>query len=841
MKNFLSKGFSQVELLLGILIISVFFLATARVFYGIGRGITSTKIRTIANNLAQEKIENLKNVSYPRLRVTSLSDLTTYGYDNTYYPPEKNILVGEIPFERRTTIRKVEENSGSLTNLTPSASDTGLKKIEVVVLWNEGSQQAQLEISNLREDPNRKALDGKIQGQIKDQDSLLPINKAQVAIVDNLNWDALTDTNGNYEIRVASGTYQIFAAKTGYFTKNSGSLNVGATPVTCNLELKKMAVGHTTGYVFINEHLVISKVIAKTDDPVRPNEEAVELYNPTSNAITINNGNFKFKYVTSGNNIVDINVNYINTNIPAYGYFLLANTATITLDGLGAPISRPVDAKYSASYGPEPYNLIQENERGGLVITNNFDVAFDSVAWSKSGSGQSAPDKGEETTGVTAVGGLESGKLIFRRSSPTFWNYNKGAAYDSNNNSKDFFGPSPPAGGVWGVTYSPMGTTFTYAPISGTPAPGVIISSNDGLSATTTSYATTVSGFSVAYFDLPGVATGTWTVAAALNNHYQEVSNVVIAENQYTGIPNAGTTPPWPMNNFNYLVLSSAAVYGYVSGQVTAGGSGVSGITVSAGITSTTSGGNGRYYLGLTPESYYITANPGNANANYTQTTTTYPVVVNLGQITSGVNLVISQGGAISGNVKVGSDPIPDVTVRALDGAAQEKGTVVTDASGNYLIEGLSVNGNPYTVAPVLDANETPSPPSISLNVVQGITQPGNDFLISYAFGKISGTVKENSKLIYTGVLLVATTAAIASDPPNTDYSLRSGPVVYYNTDSQSDGTYQLNVRANSGGTTYNVYAWFTKPSGTNGTTTTRRSGTVTVNPGGTATLDFNW
>ncbi len=124
-----SRGFSQVEIIITILVISIVILGVITTFSTIGRGLITGKTRTIANNLAQEKIEILKNVSYSRLLVTSQTDLDTYGYDNTNTEYASETLnVGDANYTRRTTVWKAEESGTTISTMSPTATDQGIKK-----------------------------------------------------------------------------------------------------------------------------------------------------------------------------------------------------------------------------------------------------------------------------------------------------------------------------------------------------------------------------------------------------------------------------------------------------------------------------------------------------------------------------------------------------------------------------------------------------------------------------------------------------------------------------------------------------------------------------------------
>jgi hypothetical protein len=202
-------------------------------------------------------------------------------------------------------------------------------------------------------------------------------------------------------------------------------------------------------------------------------------------------------------------------------------------------------------------------------------------------------------------------------------------------------------------------TTYIAAPISGYPAYGAIITCDDGLSTNTTAYQINPYGNKLARFSLPDVTTGTWTVSAFYKHPskpikaYQEVSNVFLAtDGGVVGITNESTTPAWPSNGFNAMLLNSNPIKGFVSGKVTSNGNPVEGIKICHASDETFSKSDGMYMLGLTEgPNYAITANPSCLDAQYVeQTRNNVPVYA--GQITSGQDFDISPGGAIGGRVR---------------------------------------------------------------------------------------------------------------------------------------------------------------------------------------------
>jgi len=217
-----TTGFSQVEVMVTILVISIVIMGVITTFGGIGKSLITSKTRTIANNLAQEKVEMLKNYSYARLLITTESDLTTYGYDNTNtgYTPE-TLNIGDAQFRRYSTVcRAHEETIGSTVNISttsPDSADEGIKKIMVQVKWTESGQEKTLVLYNFKDDPNRTTLGGKIFGFVQNT-SGVAISGARVEVIQNMNWDASTSTTGYYLIKTsATATLQIMASKDGYW------------------------------------------------------------------------------------------------------------------------------------------------------------------------------------------------------------------------------------------------------------------------------------------------------------------------------------------------------------------------------------------------------------------------------------------------------------------------------------------------------------------------------------------------------------------------------------------------------------------------------------------------
>src|SRR5690242_2373173 len=86
-----ARGATLVELMVAVGILSIGILGFFGAFRFITISLHVSRTRTLATNLAQEKIESLKNVSYYALLITTASSVDnnfTPGivYDNSNYP-----------------------------------------------------------------------------------------------------------------------------------------------------------------------------------------------------------------------------------------------------------------------------------------------------------------------------------------------------------------------------------------------------------------------------------------------------------------------------------------------------------------------------------------------------------------------------------------------------------------------------------------------------------------------------------------------------------------------------------------------------------------------------------
>lgn len=882
-----TKGFSLVEVMVVVMIMGLFFLVVSAPFYHFVKGIFVTKSRVIAINLAQEKIELLKNIAYKRLLVTKDSDIpennadpgnTVSYYDTRGYEPyaKEEFVVGDIPFTRQILIYKVYESGGNITiETTPDTTpDTGLKKIIVTVLWQEGAATRSLSLTNLRDDSDRVPLSGKIYGTITTTPTVVSpavpttpspngaLGSARVVVLENPVWETYTATNGSYEISLATGDWSLWVSKQGYWDFYSEKITVAKGEQKLkHIQLTQKLTGTVTGFICYNDHLLISQVVPATAGPSGLYQEYVELYNPTTYPIRLGSGaaawDYGLKYVDASDDVHEIGFNNTDpiqgaalVTVPSYGFAVIANTPTITIGGtvtLADACFSP--AGMAAGYPDVTYGYIQAREKGGISLWSHegglFSREIDRVGWSDSqGMGHVPPAIAYEGSYIVGANNAfpDPGKTILRQAVfnmtqtyPGTWD---GPAHDSNNNAGDFQTVASITTTETGWAPKPRNTASTIRlPMGGTPAMGAIITCNDGLSSATTAYSMRYGH--LAYFELRA-ATGTWTVFISKDNYCMTVSSVIVTANKGTSICNAATNPAWPVSykDFPTIILSSTTEGGYIAGRITCGGTPLNNIKVSASGLNSYTNLAGIYGLYTpAPGPFQVTANPYPDDGNNSlYSTETSSCTVEAGRMTL-ENFNLSQGGRMySWATANGTDPLPNTVIELTKGPITYTEGTGDDGRAWF----LNIDTGTWHAEVILEPGETAVPKSVNATLTLGQTVFLATFTISGLYGHIVGTVKENGKLIQTGVMLLATTGTMdLADPPTVDAALRAGEMTYFGTVSKSDGTYELPVQ---GGYSYNVYAWYTKVQRARVLLYTDDAVTSTpVVSGGEANLDFEW
>jgi len=119
-----SKGFTYIELAIALAIIAFIVLAFAQLFIRSSISIKGMQFQTLAYNFAGDKIEEIRNETFE-----SIGD--------PWYP---NVWETETqPLSGKTFTR----------NVTISQLEASLKRIDIEVIWTEGGQNKNIQISSL--------------------------------------------------------------------------------------------------------------------------------------------------------------------------------------------------------------------------------------------------------------------------------------------------------------------------------------------------------------------------------------------------------------------------------------------------------------------------------------------------------------------------------------------------------------------------------------------------------------------------------------------------------------------------------------------------------------------
>ncbi|UPT74398.1 MAG: prepilin-type N-terminal cleavage/methylation domain-containing protein [Elusimicrobiota bacterium] len=838
--NHAQSGVTLTELMVAVAVMSIGVLGLVGSFAAIQQSMQLSKNKTLATNLAQEKLHILMQKTYHQVLVTPDPSGTNtdfpanFSYDNTYFPPE-NILQGGVVYTRYTYIRGVRENSGVLDFVSPTTPDTGMRQITVTVVWSEANVKKKMSLISVLANPDSVMGVSGLNGKVKIVSTATGIPGALVLVAENQGWRDSTNATGDYNMIVSPGAATLLASAPGYYPKYVDVVAVANAGVTTDIELVPIASGTVSGTAWMHPGLVISQVVVST---VQADSgyivQYVELFNPTTGDITIGGDPPPVKLnlrapatctgsVTCAHATYGVKLVYVNNVIDAGGYYVIANTTTFTVAGTSVAADAYFDNNAHTYCSPMPSGaywvaptmkqLLLAGHGGAVWLTDAGDDTIDAVGWSHAAQ---APSN-FETDYLTLATGLGDGAQVIRTSSPSFVSNAFGRAYDSGRTTADVT--------TMTITYAVIPSTdSTVRPIiAGVPAVGAVVSANDGLSVSSAAYS--IGSPPRAIFTLPHVATGSWSVLISSGTRLKQQNGISIASTGSTFVFPSSTTR-----------LVSSGTYGYITGTVTdADGVALSGISVSPGSAGSaqTTGANGRYWLSVAPGPVDVTANPSNANPTYVSLSSSNVNAV-LGQIKSGVDFTLSKGGRFTGFVsRDGVNALPGIAISANDVNEISRDVQVSDVNGRFLT--INVATGTYELVPAIDSLETSTPTYITRTVTAGQTVDVGTFTITGALGTISGAVTASGAPIATGVLIVVTTRTLSGTPPAPP-NLSTGSLsssAYYLTSSREDGTYSVDVRQSTN-PLYNIYGYYYATNNTGSSAATSRTRTAGVLSGQT-------
>jgi prepilin-type N-terminal cleavage/methylation domain-containing protein len=826
------RGLTLVELIVSLAIVCGGVAALMGVFKSSARGITLNRTMTEVTALAQERIESVKSISYYRLRVTSstvvvaglappvLSDPSQYG--------EPEISIGSKKFHRYTTVSKIRKQADSsvLEPVPWTDPDTGLKRVEVTVVWKEGTEMKQVVLSSLYENPHRPVSKSNFFGHVTSTTSI-PLANAKIEIIENPALHSVTDPSGFYELGAHPATYSLRASASGYFTVSRWNVLLTGSASDQSFQLSKKSSVTVTGTVWMNDHPVVSQVVGAMNVGISfpSGDEYVEVYNPTTWTWTTFSGSGRMGLKFQRRNALDpiprdIDIDYRNTTLPPRCFYLFANKDTVEMasgytrnaDAVWFATSphnqtefataRNANAKFTSSDPNvipvyEDWVVASAREGEGSLILYTIDDALgeiiqDKVGWTGGGSGTSPAIF--EGVPLSQMQGIERNEQFCRYTSTVaVVDGLRAPAMDSNNNDRDWDSFNPISLSRYPKNSSPGDSVL---PVAGTPAVGAEIFVNDGMSSpvTATLEIPPMDRPSLAKFSVGSVATGAWTVSGFLADSF--------------GSNSVNTA----VSSVTRIFLSTSTSRGFVSGRVTSNnGADLSGIRVKCDWASTNSNTQGIYFLEVDPGIWPVTANPGAENPAYVQAKRN--VMVDKGKLTSGIDFVLFGGQLLRGKMTVdGVNPLPDFPVKITEFISGLAHSEVPSMGDGFF--DVTVPTGTYIVEPIPESLETVVPPSVVVgSSTGGDTVWTATFTVSSAYGSIVGRVLSASgEAITSGVMIFVSETALAGSPPSppviTEAFRVSGAKCFMAT-TGGDGTFEVRVKGGSPVINYHVYGYY--------------------------------
>lgn len=267
------RGFTLVETVVAVGVFGIFFSAIALILQQVLENVGTTRVRTVALAIAQEKMEVIRNLPYANVG-------TVGGIPSGPIQQTEIITINNQQFTVTTSIFFIDDvfDTEAPTDTNPA----DYKRVRVQITWGGvyPSRQPVTLVTNIVPNGLETVSDGgtlvlqilNSQGQ--------PVSNATVTITNtvvtpNINTSTLSDTNGRVSIPAAPACvtcYQISVARNGYSSDQTYGTQQVANPLQPHITVLTGQVSHATFSIDQTSSITIYSVGSKTSGyPVQPN------------------------------------------------------------------------------------------------------------------------------------------------------------------------------------------------------------------------------------------------------------------------------------------------------------------------------------------------------------------------------------------------------------------------------------------------------------------------------------------------------------------------------------------------------------------------------------------
>lgn len=131
-----ARGFTLIETILAIALLGIASMGLWAAFYTTVRSSGASEMMVTASFLARQQLE--KVIADKKFQNLHYDYIKNANYPNGQLPPPYSA------FSRMTGIREVNPD-----DLITDSNNSGYKRVEVMVLWNDGTQQRSVNLSTL--------------------------------------------------------------------------------------------------------------------------------------------------------------------------------------------------------------------------------------------------------------------------------------------------------------------------------------------------------------------------------------------------------------------------------------------------------------------------------------------------------------------------------------------------------------------------------------------------------------------------------------------------------------------------------------------------------------------